>query len=310
MTSPRTVKRLRRILGMLPYVIAHPGADLAEVMDRFDYTREAELVDDLNLIFMCGLPGYGPGDLIDADIEDGAVWVDMADYFATPSQFSPREALVLLASGMALMSSGQAPEALNTAVQKLSSALFPDAETSLVVNLDAEPEPVATLRAAISDRQPVELVYSKVSTGETTTRVVEPWSVFSTLGNWYVAGHCRNAADKRVFRVDRIRDMNVLPGGYEMPVQDLEPVVEYTPNEDDVRATIRLGSSARWVAEYYPVVKKGEDVIEFYASSPATVARLLLRLGSDATLLDGPEVAAELENHKRLLLARYTPEKS
>lgn len=305
MTSPKTVKRLRRILGMLPYVIANPGADIAEVIERFDYTRESELVDDLNLIFMCGLPGYGPGDLIDADVEEGAVWVDMADYFASPSQFSPREALVLLASGMALISSGQAPEALNTAVRKLSSALFPDAETSLVVNLDAEPEPVGTLRKAIADRQPVELVYTKVSTGETNRRIIEPWSVFSTLGNWYVVGHCRNAEDKRVFRVDRIRDMKAVSGGYEMPVQRPEPVVEYTPNEDDVRATIRLGASARWVAEYYPVVVKDDDVIEFYASSPATVARLLLRLGRDAELLEGVEVAAELEDHQRRMLARY-----
>ena len=31
MTSPRTAQRLTRILAMLPWVIAHPGATVAEV---------------------------------------------------------------------------------------------------------------------------------------------------------------------------------------------------------------------------------------------------------------------------------------
>lgn len=305
MTSPKTVKRLQRILGMLPYVIANPGAEIDDVMGRFGYAREAELVDDLNLIFMCGLPGYGPGDLIDADIEEGAVWVDMADYFSAPSQFSPREALVLLASGMALMSSGQAPEALGDAVTKLSAALFPDAETPLLVDLDAEPEAVRTLRTAIAGTHPVDLVYVKISTGESTTRVVEPWTVFSTLGNWYVVGHCRLAQGRRVFRVDRIREMEVLEETFDMPDELPEPVVSYTPNPDDVRATIELGPQAAWVAEYYPVEAQSDDVIEFFAGSPATVARLLLRLGEHAQLLEGPEVAAELADYRHRVLVRY-----
>lgn len=305
MTSPKTVKRLRRILGMLPFVIANPGIEIVEVLKRFDYAKESELVDDLNLIFMCGLPGYGPGELIDADVEDGSVWVDMADYFAAPSQFSPREALVLLSSGMALMSSGQAPPALATAVAKLSAALFPESETPLVVDLDAEPDLVSQLRASISELRPVLITYTKVSTGETGERVIEPWSVFSTLGNWYVVGFCRSAAGERVFRIDRIRELSLTEGIYEMPDEIPEPIVEYSRNEDDITAVIDLGENAQWVAEYYPVERQSDGRIEFYSNSPTPIARLLLRLGSDATLREGSEVIQELEGAKERVLARY-----
>ncbi len=66
---------------MVPWVIAHPGATVRDVCERFGYTRD-ELIADLNLVFVCGLPGYGPGDLMVAYIEDDEVVIDMADYFS------------------------------------------------------------------------------------------------------------------------------------------------------------------------------------------------------------------------------------
>ena len=119
MTSNKTAMRLTRILSMLPFVIARPGVSVDEVSQRFGYTRK-DLIDDLNLVFLCGLPGYGPGELIDASVEDDEVWVDMADYFSRPLRLTPPEALVLLASGMALTSAGQGPPALEEAVIRAS----------------------------------------------------------------------------------------------------------------------------------------------------------------------------------------------
>ncbi|MDH5373178.1 MAG: WYL domain-containing protein, partial [Acidimicrobiia bacterium] len=83
------------------------------------------------------------------------------------------------------------------------------------------------------------------------------------------------------------------------------PEVRYTPSEDDVRAIIRLGPAARWVAEYYPVETIDEDVVLFSASDPAVAARLLLRLGNSAELLEGPEVQERLIEDRRRILARY-----
>ena len=112
MTSARTAERLTRILSMLPWVLANPGAEAEEVLERFGYGDRAELVSDLNLVFVCGLPGYGPGDLMDAYLDEDEVVVDMADYFARSPRLSPAEALALLAAGMALVSSGQGSPAL------------------------------------------------------------------------------------------------------------------------------------------------------------------------------------------------------
>lgn len=304
MTSRRTAQRLSRILAMLPWVIAHPGAAVDEVCERFGYTR-SELIGDLNLIFLCGLPGYGPGDLIDAEVEDDEVWVDMADYFSRPSRLTPAEALTLLAAGMALVSSGHGSPALERAVDKLAAVVAPPDEAALAIDLAATPEFVAELERAVREGRVCELTYTGLASGRTTTRAVEPWTVFSTLGNWYLSAYCRLAGGERVFRVDRIRRVEVTDERFQPPAQPPPPEVRYTPGEDDVRVTIRLQPPARWVADYYPVEDVGDGVIRFSASDPAVVARLLLRLGPDAALVEGDEVAELVADYRRRVRRRY-----
>ena len=59
MTSERTTRRLARILSVLPYVIEHDGASIQDLVDRFDYDDESDLVKDLHLVFITGRPGDG-----------------------------------------------------------------------------------------------------------------------------------------------------------------------------------------------------------------------------------------------------------
>ncbi len=308
MTSARTAERLTRILSMLPWVIANDGATVDEVCDRFGY-RPDELVRDLNLVFVCGLPGYGPGDLMVAYVDEDEVVVDMADYFARPVRLTAAEALMLLAGGMALVSSGVAPPSLATAVTKLQRVLLPE-EEAISVELPAEPEFVDMLRRAAADGVVVRLVYSSIASGERTERNVEPWSVFSTMGNWYLSAHCRLAGGERVFRVDRILDLKPAAERFEPPPEPPPPVVRYTPGVDDVRARIRLGPEATWVADYYPVeiVERydgGDVTVDFSATDAKVAARLLLRLGDRAQLLDGPEVGDAREDLRSRILSRY-----
>jgi len=292
---------------MLPWVIANPGISVDEVCDRFGYTR-SQLVTDLNTVFVCGLPGYGPGDLMVAYVDDDEVIVEMADYFSKPLRLAPHEALVLIGSGRALLSSGQGSDALERAVTKLEAVLLPDDEDTIVVDL-MEPELVGELRAAAVQGRVLRIEHTSMASGETKVREIEPWAVFSTLGNWYVSAHCRLAGAERVFRLDRIRTTTSTGERFE-PVTDApEPVVRYTPNESDVHATLRLRPAASWVADYYPVDVVDDEgdglVIRFSASDAAVAARLLLRLGDDAQLLKGPEVEATLADIRERILARY-----
>lgn len=308
MTSARTVSRLSRILALIPYVLDKEIADVNEIMDRFGYTQD-QLTKDLNTIFVCGLPGYGPGDLMEAYLDEDDVIIDAADFFAKAPRLTPSEALGLLAAGMTVLGSGEGSPALESAVAKLSKVVMPDADTSLAVDVLDQSQNVGVLRDAATDRKVVRIVYRSVGKEEITERDVEPWSVFTTLGRWYLLGHCRLVEGQRTFRVDRIKELEVLDETFEPPDSIPEPVVGYSPSKDDVSCVIDLKPSARWVLEYYPVdiIRESSRTtrIRFRSPDAEVPARLLLRLGTDGRLVEGPEVADRVKEIGRSLLARY-----
>jgi proteasome accessory factor C len=308
MTSLRTVSRLSRILALIPYVLEKKSADVSEILDRFDYSEE-QLTRDLNTVFVCGLPGYGPGDLMEAYIDEDEVIIDAADYFTRAPRLTSTEALGLLAAGMTIIGMGEATPALESAVRKLTKAVIPEASSTLVVDVIDESDNVGILRSAAADRRVVKITYRSVGKEETTNRDIEPWTVFTTLGRWYVMGHCRLVDDERTFRVDRIRDLEVTDEIFERPKRVPEPGVGYTASEDDVVCIIDLYAKALWVLEYYPVEvlrQSGRSTrIRFSAPDAEVPARLLLRLGQDARLVKGVEVAERVEDLGGRLLVVY-----
>ncbi len=125
--TSRASDRLRRLLVLVPYLVKHPGTELAEITRLFG-VREDELTSDLNLLFVSGLPPYGPGDLIGVAIEDERVWIDMADYFSRPLRLTRAEALALYLRGTALAVTPGLREAtaLASALRKLEERLGPE----------------------------------------------------------------------------------------------------------------------------------------------------------------------------------------
>ena len=294
MTSQRTVDRISRILALIPYVVEHGGADLEEVQRRFGYS-EAELTRDLGTIFVCGLPGYGPGDLMEAYIDADEVVIDAAEFFSKAPRLTATEALGLLAAGMTALSSGAGSPDLESAVKKLTKRLIPDADKTLAIDVVDDSPHLTTLRKAAGEGIAVEIEYWSVGKDEITKRTIEPWRVFTTIGRWYVVALDRLSGEERTFRVDRIKELTLTDERFDTPEAVPEPRVGYVPNSDDITCVIDLSNRARWVLEYYPVevlADSSEGVrIVFHAPEPGIPARLLLRLGAEARLVEGDEVA-------------------
>lgn len=284
---------------MVPYLIQHPGSDVGEVARLFGID-EADLLSDLNLLFMTGLPPYGPGDLIGVELEDGRVWIDMADHFSRPLRLTRAEALALYLRGTALAAAPGLHEApdLISALGKLREGLGPDTIGDLPERVAPASggHPAQTLdilRRAVGDREPIEIEYYAASTAETTRRRIEPEEIFFAMGNWYVAAWDHMSGQERLFRADRVR--KVVPTGERFEPRGLAGAGRplYTAGQGDVPVRLALRPGARWVAEYYETESEAErDDGTLEVMMPARrlewVARLLLRLGEDALVLDPP----------------------
>lgn len=80
-------RQVARLLAMVPYLQARPGVPIAEVAEAFGDARQ--VLADLNVLWMCGLPGGLPDDLIEIDMDavegEGIVHLGNANYLSRPS---------------------------------------------------------------------------------------------------------------------------------------------------------------------------------------------------------------------------------
>jgi len=289
-------ERLRRLLVVVPYLVQHPGTPVDRAAGLFGLSDQ-DLLADLDLLFVSGLPPYGPGDLIDVDVQDGRIWISMADYFARPLRLSRSEALSLYVRGRALASVPGLEEAsaLASALDKLAEGLGPDALGELPERVDAAGggpavEVLGELRRAAAEHERVRVAYYAASGAETTEREIDPEEVFFAIGNWYVAAWDHRSGAERLFRADRIRSLE--PAGASFEPRGLEGAGRplYSPGRDDAAVTLRLAPGARWVAEYYETTRQlelddGRLEVDLPAGRLEWVERLLLRLGMDAEIV-------------------------
>jgi proteasome accessory factor C len=315
---PKTSDRLGRMLAIVPYLVQHAGSSLDDVASAFGVPA-AQLRRDLDLLFMSGLPPYGPGDLIDVDVdEDGRVWISMADHFSRPLRLTRIEALAIYLRGTELLATPGMPDApaLAKALEKLRTSLGEDALREAEGRIEiasrggSAPEHLDLLRDAARSHERVAIEYYAASTGEWSRREIDPEEVFSGMGHWYVAAWDVDADAERLFRADRVRSAvrageTFAPRGLEGAGRDL-----YSPTGEDVSVRLRLRPAARWIAEYYATtqVKELDDGgldVTLPARQLGWVARLLLRVGDDAEVVEPPELDAEVQRLARETLARY-----
>jgi proteasome accessory factor C len=137
--------RLPRLLALVPYLMSHPGAQVDEVAAVFGLS-EKQLIDDLQLVWMCGLPGHTPGDLIDVSWDGGEILIDNADTIARPLRLGIDEASALLVALRMLAAMPELAEvpgdALPRVVAKLERAAGEGAasvSSQVAVDVDAAP---------------------------------------------------------------------------------------------------------------------------------------------------------------------------
>ena len=298
---------VQRILAIVPWIVAHPGASKTEIAGRFGMSAE-QLDDDLALVLMIGVPPYSPGDYLDV-VDDGEfVTIRLADQFSRPLRLTPAEGLALLAAGRALLAvPGSDPDGpLATALGKLERAL----DLPEVVVEVGEPPYLEAVRDAAARGERVEIEYWSAGRDELTTRRIDPAVAFFAMGEWYVSAFCHRADAERMFRVDRIRALRATGDHFEASAGDDEIADVFHPHDDDPRVTIELAPSAAWVAEAYPAestTTRADGTIEVVlaVSEPAWLERLLIRLGPEARVT-GPESALRAgADAARRVLARY-----
>jgi proteasome accessory factor C len=309
-----TERRLGRLLALVPYLQARPGITVAEAAADFGVT-EQQLRQDLQLLWMCGLPGHSPGDLIDLSFEGDTVSVIFDAGMSRPLRLTNEEALALVVALRALAETpGLADsDAVQRALAKVEAAAGGAVDAGTVaVELDLPARILPVLQRGVSERRALRLRYWGAARDEITERTVDPLRLFEADGHAYLEAWCRSAEGMRVFRVDRVEDATVLdeparpPEGVQL--RDLGEGV-FRPAQEHLLVLLRVGAGYAWVADYYPTEDVSEDGdhlrIALRVSEPAWVRSLVLGSGGEVEVLSPGWLADSIRADAERALAQY-----
>ncbi|GAA1908908.1 WYL domain-containing protein [Nocardioides lentus] len=311
MSSPRRAQpaldQVGRLLRLVPYLNRRGSVPLDHAATDLGVSRE-QLDRDLRVLFMCGLPGGYPDDLIDVDLDaledEGVVRVSNADYLSHPLRLQATEAAALVVALRSLRTDAdeETREVLDRVLAKLEVAAGGVAQ-----RVDAGEDPAdaglvetrATLRRAIDGGRQLRLTYLVPARDEESERVVDPDSLVTDRGHDYLGAWCHRAEAPRWFRLDRISSAVVLDSPVERPAQGPRPPEEpgaglFAPATDARRVTLRLSPDARWVPEYYQVDEvrpqpDGSLEVDLRVADERWLRRTLMRLAPAATVVRPPE---------------------
>ena len=204
----RRTDRLFELIQILRDGRLHRAADMAERLEVSVRT----IYRDMDTLAASGVPVEG---------ERGVGYMMTAPVTLPPLNLTMAE-LEALHLGMAVVGAA-ADEELQGAAKSLSAkidAVLPEDRAAPPNGWGFAVYPFADaaagfahmpgLRAAIRARQKVEIAYADVE-GAETERTIRPLQLDYWGRVWTVTGWCELRDDFRVFRVDRIRGMEVLP---------------------------------------------------------------------------------------------------
>lgn len=310
--------RLVRLLNMVPYFQANPRVTKAKAAADLGVSED-QLQKDVEQLWMCGLPGYYHGDLIDFEISGDTIQVTFSAGIDRPLQLTSPEATGLLVAlrGLADIPGVVDPQAARSAIAKIAAAAGAVGHDGTVSAVDEpaqlESRAAAVVRAAVRDRRALSIDYYAASHDSLTTRVIDPIRVVLIDGNSYLEAWSRESEGVRLFRFDRIVDAAELGE----PAAPPEPALQAAPDtslfDGDPAlpsATLCVAPSASWMFEYYPLRDPRElpdgscEVTMTYASDD-WMTRLVLGFGSAVRVLSPESLAQRVREAAAAGVAAY-----
>ncbi|MEJ7833968.1 MAG: WYL domain-containing protein [Nocardioides sp.] len=322
--------QVARLLTLVPLLHVHGEMRLGDAAVTLGVTPQ-QLLKDLKVLFLCGLPGGYPDDLIDVELDaleteegeartDGVIRISNADYLARPLRLTATEASAIIVALRAMRrgTGDDTREIVDRVLVKLEAAAAQGPAASRIDpgEDDIDPEMLALsarLQGAADHRMQVRLTYYVPARDEESERVVDPRGVVTSGGLTYLDAWCHSAEAPRLFRLDRIATAQVLDTPIETPAEaprDLGDGI-FTRSGDTEPVTVRLAPAARWVVEYYPVEEvrpqpDGSVEVDLLVADQRWLTKLMMRLAPNAWIVTPAAYAQAYRANAQATLDLYS----
>lgn len=303
------LERIERLLDLVPYVVTHQGIALEELAKEFSIST-SQLTEDLTTLWMCGLPGYTPLELMDLSFDTGFVSISNAETLARPRILDRDEVLALILGLETLQEDATRNHPDQTAiianlVAKLIGFIDSDVKRAVQVGTSALSNERGILQTAIATGGAVEITYHSISRDEVTKRVIHPLEFIFANEHEYVSAFCDLTQGYRTFRLDRIVEATSVEGGAGfMPKSD-------SPSGDEkISMTLKVQSRFRDVVERFNLdgevrASVAPDLVEVESFSEDWATREIMGFGGQVGLISPQELRASLRDRALRALKGY-----
>lgn len=297
-------KRALRTMDLIPFIVENPGCSIRSLAEKFSVSED-QIEKDLQLIFLCGLPGYTPYELIDIVFDNGIVTVIEPQVLDRPRKFSKSE-MVVIVLGLRILS--ELYPADSTQILKLEkliakiSALVPiyvSKQTGKNLNSNL----LKDLNRAINQSLSLDIEYSSVSKDEISKRNILPLELYLLNGAMYLRAVDIAQSSERVFRVDSIRIISI---GSVVSVQNdsnKEKISEVSLMVDRSKKLFMERNSS--IIKSVEDSKKGFKV-SVMVSNVEWLKRCILSNSPGITVAAPSDLATQIEKEARAILAMYS----
>jgi proteasome accessory factor B len=281
----------------LRHVVGGYGEQTDEAFERM-FERDKDELREL------GIPiETGSEDPFAPDEEIG-YRIRRSDFELPPVSLEPDEAAVLGLAARVWQHATLADATARALLKLRAAGVETDTRALAAVEprLAAEEPAFWPLWEAVRDRRRVSFDYLKPGSESSERRRLEPWSVLSWHGRWYVVGRDRDRAAPRMFRLSRVTGQVTAgaPGAFPAPGAEevRRAAASLAPPAVSGTASVRVRHGAAWGLRRRAASTRpdglGWDVLEVPFGDAWVLAEEIAGYGSAAVVVGPADVRAHV----------------
>jgi proteasome accessory factor C len=248
--------RYNFMLALTGYLINNRQQKLSDLANHFQVT-EKEIRSAVVTISLSGVGMYRPDELFFLDydlLEEGIVDISFAPTLEAVPRLSARQAAAI-ASGLSYLMNlvdSKDQEQIKQLLEILGRGALSAKELPFMVQPTRGDGDLALVRQAVAESRALKCSYIN-SSGEITKRKIEPQLLESREANWFLKGFCLSNQELRVFRLDRMREIELLEVFEERELLDTETDQIYSVRKSDTEVLFEVDPEAfALIADYKP----------------------------------------------------------
>lgn len=186
------------------------------------------------------------------------------------------------------------------------------------VDLEEHQQKFEELKKAINNGNKILINYYSMSSDQTTERKLDPYNLFFNNGAPYLYAFCHLRGEKRIFRIDRIKEIKltaenfVLPDGFSL-AEELDNAWGVEQGKEEMEVEIKFsGRAARFVPEYHwsdkqeiKGLKENEIIFKVKTGSREEIKKWILGYGAEAEVLRPTDLRKEMKQELEEMIKNY-----